>query len=407
MAANSSQTYIHYGWPSSPYSAKSRAALRASGLPWTEVQPNALTFSWLQAQVGRKVIPVLQTPHGRFVQDSSRITDAVEAASGLSLTPGHGLARIIALLFEVFADEWMIYPAMYFRWRYRGGNFDYMVQDFGRCAAPGLPGMVQRKAGLMIAQAMHRYLPIMGIDENTGPAIEAETRALIAELEAHFANHRFLLGDTPCIADFSMYGPLAAHIGRDPWSASVIDAFPHVRAWIRRLDGGLASPGRLHIDPGDAVLTTLRPILQRALRVAAPGWAEAHRLARAQRGGPGTTLRRRVGVFEAKLQCVDQVVVHPHKLTAVTAWKLQRPLRAMEAMGDTLPRDFLQALGAGELLELPVIDNFALDHIAFKKDATGFGGLGAVVDMVTPLLRRAPRVRPLHPAGKGPIPGLG
>lgn len=397
-------TFIHYGWPASPYSAKSRAALRVSGLDWTEARPHVLTFAWLEAHVGRKVIPVLRTPEGEFVQDSSRIVDLVEGRSGRAMTPVDPVARTLALWLEVFADEWLIYPAMDFRWRYRGGDVEFMIADFGRCAAPGAPAMVRAKAGETIANAMRRYLPIMGIDARTGPAMARTTFGFLDRLAAHLERSPYLLGDHPCIADFAVYGPIAAHIGRDPWSAHVIDDRPAIRRWVSAIDRGRDLPGTLALDP-DALPPTLVAVLESALTIAAPAWIEAHRLA-IQRWRAGPPLRRRLGEFEARL---DGGVVHPHKLTAVNAWKLQRPLRAQAALAPAVRRGLLATLGCEALAELDpsALAGYDLDAIAWKRDPTSFGLLGRIVETLTPLVRHVPPVRPVHPKRAGPVRGLG
>lgn len=400
-------TYTHYGWPSSPYSAKSRAALRASGLPWTEAQPHALSLAWLQAQVGRKVIPVMRTPSGAFVQDSSRIVDALTEASGRPLVPGRGLARVLASWVEVFADEWMIYPAMYFRWRYHGGDFDYMVRDFGRCALPGLPAMVQRRGGLEVAKAMSRYLPIMGIDEQTGPAIETLTLELLDRLQARLSESPYVLGDTPCVADFALYGPLGAHVGRDPWSAGVIDARPAVRRWLDALDEGRDGAATLSLD--ETLSPTLASLLRLMFEIASPAWLEAHRFASEQWNGPGSSLRRRVGTFDARMPAAEGIT-HSMKLTAVTVWKMHRPLRAWRELGEAesdAARRVLESLGAQSLIELPLLEGFDLESIAWRQDKTSFGPLGKLLDGLTPALRRAPAWRPLHPLRRGPVRALG
>ncbi|MEM7159759.1 MAG: glutathione S-transferase family protein [Myxococcota bacterium] len=400
-------TYTHYGWPSSPYSAKSRAALRASGLPWTEAQPHALSLAWLQAHVGRKVIPVMRTPSGQFVQDSSRIVDTLTEASGRPLVPEPGLARVLASWVEVFADEWMIYPAMYFRWRYHGGDFDYMVRDFGRCALPGLPGVVQRRGGLEVAKAMSRYLPIMGIDKHTGPAIETLTLELLDRLEARLDESAYVFGETPCVADFALYGPLGAHVGRDPWSAGVIDARPSVRRWLEALDEGRDEAAPLSVD--EALPPALASLLRLMFEIAAPAWVQAHGFATEQWEGPGSSMHRRVGTFDAQLPAADGIT-HSMKLTAVTVWKMHRPLRARLELPEAQARaagEVLESLGASGLLDLPLLDGFDLDSIAWRKDQTSFGPLGKLLDSLTPALKRAPAWRPLHPLRRGPVRALG
>ena len=78
---------------------------------------------------------------------------------------------------------------------------------------------------------MASYLPRLGVSEQTIPGLEAVTTGLIAGLEAHLSAHDFLLGQRPCIGDFSLFGPLWAHLYRDPGTSSLFEAAPAVRAW--------------------------------------------------------------------------------------------------------------------------------------------------------------------------------
>ena len=402
------RTYIHYGWPASPYAAKTRAALRTSGLPWTEAQPHGLTFAWLQAHIGRKVIPVLRCPDGRFVQDSSRIIDALQSASGVGLTPATGFARVVALWLEVFADEWMIYAAMYFRWLYAGGDYDFMVRDFGRSSLPGLPPPLQDKAGLAVAEAMNQYLPVMGVSETTGPAIEAASLRVLDAMQAHLDTTPFLLGASPCIADFAMYGPIAAHIGRDPWSAPVIDSRPALRRWVDCLGRGERSSAAPLVTDPDTVPASLATLLREAFALASPAWREAHRRTAEARASTTSGVPRRLGTFEATLGSKGVPVTHRHDLTAVTAWKMQRPLLAIQQLApgeQERIRAALQALGAGPLAELEALAGYGLDEIRWHDDQTSFGPLGVAIDALAPLMRVLPARRPIQPKASGPIDG--
>jgi glutathione S-transferase len=400
-------TYLHYGWPVSPYSAKSRAALRVSGLPWSEVQPHALTLAWLQSHVGRKVIPVLRTPSGAFIQDSSRIVDTIERESGLPMTPPAGLARVLALWLEVFADEWMIYPAMAFRWRYAGGGWDATVEHFGHRALPGWPASMRARAGREVAGAMNRYLPIMGVTDETWPAIVHETEALLDRLAARLDDAPYVLGGTPCIADFALYGPLAAHLGHDAWSAHVIDDRPRVRAWIDRLDRAVDRPATLALGE---IPESLAPVLRSVFRLAAPAWLAAYTAAEAHWSESAHSLPRRLGRFDARLRdAAGNVVIHAHKLTAVTVWKMSRAVQALVDAGDAagdIARQLAEC-GAGSLAELAPLPGLTLQAIQFRDDPTQYGRLGGVLDRVTPMLRSLPARGPAHARRRGPVAGLG
>ena len=105
---------------------------------------------------------------------------------------------------------------------------------------------------------MRSYRSVLGINEATQPAIDLWLEELLDTLSQHFENHSYLLGSRPCLGDFALYGPLYAHVGRDPGSSHWINRRPPVHAWIERL----TSPDNQVGDflPDDEVPSTLDPI---------------------------------------------------------------------------------------------------------------------------------------------------
>jgi len=77
---------------------------------------------------------------------------------------------------------------------------------------------------------------MLGVDAATIPQIERSYHELLAALDAHFAVYPFLLGATPSIADYAMFGPLFAHLGRDPVPLAIMQReAPHVFRWVERM----------------------------------------------------------------------------------------------------------------------------------------------------------------------------
>ena len=65
------------------------------------------------------------------------------------------------------------------------------------------------------ASAVRMFTRLVGVQEDTIPAIEAHTLELLAALEAHFAEHAFLLGARPSLADCALMGPCYGHLYLD------------------------------------------------------------------------------------------------------------------------------------------------------------------------------------------------
>ncbi len=107
--------YRLYGAAISLYTGKVRAYLRYRNIPFVEESGSPEIFE----RVGFRMIPVLHTPDDELIQDTTVIIDHLEARSaevglgGSSVYPARPAQRLVALLFEVYGDEWLVIPAMH------------------------------------------------------------------------------------------------------------------------------------------------------------------------------------------------------------------------------------------------------------------------------------------------------
>jgi hypothetical protein len=89
--------------------------------------------------------------------------------------------------------------------------------------------------------------------------LENHIETLLSLLNRHLSEHAFLLGSQPCLADFSLYGPLYAHLHRDPSPQNLVAKHPHVLKWIERLR---EEPSPEHIIlADDEIPESLLPVL--------------------------------------------------------------------------------------------------------------------------------------------------
>lgn len=235
--------HVLYGAEVSYYTAKIRAYLACKRIPFVErLATRAVFAEEILPRVGWPVIPVLVTPEGVTVQDTSDMIDLLEARYPVppALPPG-GVGRVLSYLLELLGDEWLKLPALHYRWHY---DYDFAVAEFGRNNDPELAPDEQRRIGAKIAARFQGWREPLGINAASVPAIEADYLAFLAALDRHFAVMPWLLGATPSLGDFAFYGPLYAHLYRDPNSGQVLRAHaPRVADWIERLrDGPACAP---------------------------------------------------------------------------------------------------------------------------------------------------------------------
>lgn len=318
-------TFRLYSTEVSYFSAKVRPALRYKRLPFVDLLSTTDAFRRvIRPRTGLTFIPVLFTPDDEVLQDTSLILDELERRyPDPPLFPRTPVQRVVALLWELYCDEFMLLPALHYRWSFPESEAKARA-DFA--ASTGDDGMATR-----FADRVKSFLPIVGVLPETIPAIEAHTRELLDDLGAHFERHRMLLGDRMSLADLSLVGPLYPHLYLDAWPGRMMrETAPRVCHWIERVN---------HPDPDDrgdwladdALAPTMRPLLERIGRDAVPMLLDTVRDWERWAGeqGPGLDeLPRSIGFHATRLRGVEF-----HRTTSPYAvWMVQRPLDAYRAL---------------------------------------------------------------------------
>ena len=268
-----------WGVQHSLYTGKVRAYLIKKGVPYREVYPSHPDFqARIVPAVKSLVVPVLETPEGEILQDTTDITDRLEARfPGPQMEPETPVQHAVSLLLDAFGSEYMLPLAMHYRWSYRSEQEHFLRAEFGRAIHRG----PDRAARLMMGEQFMAYfgsfLPGLGVTAETIPALEASYLDLIDALDVHFQSHPYLLGGRPSLADFGFIAPFFAHLGRDPVPASLMKTrAPNLYRWTERMNtAGIADgeftdyPERYAAD--DAVLETLEAVLKLIFKDWTPG----------------------------------------------------------------------------------------------------------------------------------------
>lgn len=337
------------------YTGKVRAYLRFKGIPFDEILSTREVYqSVIVPRTGVRYIPVLITDDDIAIQDSTEIIDVLEQRypqpAVYPLTP---LQRLVALLFEVYGDEWLLLPAMHYRWNVPE-NKAYAVQEFGRTSSPTASVAEQQRLGARLAEPFAGALPYLGITPRSAGAIEASYLAFLADFEQHLQHTPYLLGARPCIGDFGLIGPLYAHLYRDPASGALMaEKAPRVADWVERM---MAVPEQVgDFLPEDQVPSTLVPLLARIFGEQVPVLLDtADRVARWAKEHSERELPRTL----AKGTFTLGGVTEQRAVSAYPLWMWQRPQRhycALSPEDRQRAQDFLAAIpGASAALARPV-----------------------------------------------------
>jgi glutathione S-transferase len=323
-----STSYRLYGGQLSYFTGKVRAYLLWKRLPFVEMVASAAVYrEIIVPRVGFPVIPVIVTPDDETLQDTTEIIDALERRHpDASVYPATPLQRLVALLLEVYGDEWLVIPAMHYRWHY---NREWAIRSFGELNAPDATPEVQLAIGTKRAEPFANAAILLGAEPHMHAAIEASYVSFLKDLDRHFETYDYALGDRPSIGDFGLFGPLYAHLYRDPKSGELMrQQAPSVVRWIHRMNEPPAQGDRCFL-PEDEVPSTLEPILERMMREQLPVLTDSARLLRERLAAkPGERIPRAIGTHDFELEgCRGQRIVGSYSL-----WMLQRARDAYRAL---------------------------------------------------------------------------
>jgi glutathione S-transferase len=208
---------ILHHYPNSPFAEKIRLILGAKKQSWHSVTiPMVMPKPDLVALTGGyRRTPVMQIGADIYC-DTALICDVLEhAAPTPALYPAahKGMARVLAQ----WADTTLFTTAMAYSYQPKG-------------ALSLIPDPEQLKNFGQDRAAMRNNAPRMPPADATA-AYKSYLRRLADMLESQ----PYLLGETPCIADYAVYHPLWFTRNVVPVLAGILEATPQVLAWMDKM----------------------------------------------------------------------------------------------------------------------------------------------------------------------------
>ena len=232
--------HILHGMAGSLYTGKVRAYLRQNHIPFVEHKAGGARFAeQIVPKVNRWIIPVVEMPDGELLQDGTVILDHFESsgASRHSIYPQDPVLRAIAHVFELFGGEGLLRPAMHYRWNFDETNLDFIRDTFRDVLPNGLDANAQRTVFDHASGRMRNAAVAFGVTPETFKTVEESYADFLARFNAHLQNTPFLLGGHATIGDFGLFGPLYAHLGRDPAPLHLMQTTaPRVFRWTERMN---------------------------------------------------------------------------------------------------------------------------------------------------------------------------
>lgn len=353
--------YKLYQSPISYYSGKVRAYLRHKGLPFEEIVASDKIASTTikPATGGWRVIPIVERPDGSFIQDSSIILDELEAQHlERSISPEGIKQKFVSALFELYGDEWLVIPAMHYRWSFKKQNLSHILNAFGGTRKPHWPKPIRWVAGVLPAMLFGNVAgPILGVSKNNISALENWTEEVLSLLDTHFSEHDYLLGSRPCYGDFGLFGPIYAHLYLDPYPyETLISKRPHLKSWIERMNKVQkkdAEVGKWLAN--DEIPTTLLPILKWQLKDQLPVLEEISRSV--EQWSEKHTAANKVPRFLGRQKFILNGITGKRMRIAYSQWMLERALQHHKDGNKEQQKDleqWLQQEGLMQWLEVSI-----------------------------------------------------
>lgn len=225
--------YILWGASWSLYTAKVRPYLIKKGVDYVEINPSHPDYDGkIVKRVGYFTVPVLETPDGEVIADSTEIMEYLEPRfPDPPMLPEDKPLAALAHLIHGFGSEGLTKSAMYLRW-----NTSFENRLFARSEFERTLGSAEKAHGF--AGAMRSYLPILGVglDHHVDVAIETSIEVLYEALNAHFLEYPYILGGVPSLGDYGLMGALYAHHGRDVSSSNTMKIrAPALYRWVETM----------------------------------------------------------------------------------------------------------------------------------------------------------------------------
>src|SRR5258706_9074816 len=200
--------YRIFGAEMSPYSVKVRSYFRYKAIPHQWVLRNAASQAEYEKYAKLPIVPLVVTPEGSGIQDSTPIIDRMEKLYPVpSIHPDDPIANFISALIEEFGDEWGNKWMFHYRW---ARDVD-QISSAGRIArmrGPKPSEQEQRAFARQVKARMVDRVWFVGSNAGTAPQIEAGFLEMLALLDNHLASWPYLFGASPAFGDFGLCGQI-------------------------------------------------------------------------------------------------------------------------------------------------------------------------------------------------------
>ena len=227
--------YRIIGAEMSPYSVKVRAYFRYKAIPHQWVLRNAASQAEYEKHARMPIIPLVITPEGTGIQDSTPIIDGIEKLHPEpTIHPDDPVARFVSALIEEFGDEWGNKWMFHYRWTREVDQ----VCSAGRIARMRDPKASEQEHAAFAGQIRTRMADrvwFVGSNALTASQIELGFQDILGLLNDHLSTRPYLFGARPAFGEFGLWGQFY-ELWTDPTAGALIEGnAPRLLDWVHRM----------------------------------------------------------------------------------------------------------------------------------------------------------------------------
>jgi glutathione S-transferase len=236
--ADRSEAYALYIFWISYFSGKMQGYLRYKEIPHHTIEPTwrGELLRTIYPNTGLMKVPVVKTPHGEWLADSTPMIDWFEARHPAgAVIPTDPLQAFFCRLLEDYADEWLWRPALHYRWSYATDSHA-QSRRFAETFLSDHPLPKSAIAAMVRERQSRIYVRGDGVTANTRAHVESIYLNTLDRLQVILEQQPFLLGQAPCLADFGFFASMFRHFSLDPTPSILMqERAPAVFEWVARL----------------------------------------------------------------------------------------------------------------------------------------------------------------------------
>lgn len=264
--------YQLFGMDVSPYSVKVRAFMRYKGLAHDWLLRNQRNEAAFRAHAKLPLIPLLVTPEGQALQDSTPIMSYLEQTHAIpTATLADAAQNFLSYALEEAADEWLVKAMFHYRWNYEADRLDASMRIASASVAADVdPSAYAEKIAAFL---MTRREPL-GCTSANADALEAQLDETALRLDQHLAEQAFIFGNTLSFADFGL-ASMFFQLLSDPTPRARLAKLGHIHRWVDAVMSG-ATHATNTAQEWSAFSSTLVPFIEHLLLHTYLPWARAN-----------------------------------------------------------------------------------------------------------------------------------